>query len=344
MEYAEGKGILITKEEVEKMDTTNLIPKLLRESVKEIKFKDSGTQDREVIEFEIEYILNFLKQEKFIENTFLRSCTSETKNTIICDESSYAFIKKIINPEFKHVKKENLLKKNKCNNINHKNIIIFLPQATNLELIEISRILRKYKHVKNISYIIGILITDDVKQSKNLKSTIRFNNTEYRYNFYCCLDLPVGKVTLPTDVLKEQEITKGFVFYKNEDASKLTANQVFLTVCIILQLYRFNGKLHDNITYYDFISPQNFSRFNDPLLQLSILHSAEGRELNFQSNSQASNEMKDIILDFMKRNQNKNVGIEFIHALKNKRINLTEDDKLAIENAYPHEFEEKRRI
>ena len=343
VEYSMENETLIVKEEVEKMDTEDLIPRLLSNGVKKIQFEieHSEVQKREVIKFEIESLLNFLEKEKFIEDAFLRSCTSEADNTIVCDESSYTFIKKIIKTEPKHVEIKKLLGNSECNNIDDKNIIIFLPQATYLKLTKISQKLRKYKYVKNISYIIGILVTDDFGQSKNLENNICFNNKKYKYNFYCCLDLPVGRVTQPTDVLREQRITNGFVFYKKEDASNLTANQVFLTVYLILQLLRANEKLHDNIAYYYVISPKNFSRFNDSLLQLSILHSSEGRELCFQSNSQLSNEMKDVILDLMK--ENKDVGKEFINALKKGIIKLTKDDESAIKKACPLVFKRKSR-
>ena len=208
-------------------------------------------------------------------------------------------------------------------------------------MIKISRRLRKYT-VKNISYIIGILVTDDFGQSENFKNNIRFNNTNYKYNFFCYLDLPVGKVTQPPNVLRKQKITNGFIFYKGENASKLAADQIYLTVYIILQLLRANKKLHDDIAYHNVISPKNFSRFNDSLLQLSILHSAEGRELCFLSNSQLSNEMKDVVLDLMKEDED--VGKEFIKALKKGIINLTADDKSAIEHEYSCLFKEKESL
>ena len=340
LEYSMAKETLITKKEVEKMDTHKLIPMLLSNGVKEFKFecKYSAGEEREIIKFEIRALLDFFKKEAFIKDAFLRSCTSETDNTIVCDESSYTFIKKIIKTEPKHVEIKKLLGNSKCNNIDEKNIIIFLPQATYLKLTKISQKLRKYE-VENISYIIGILITDDFEQSKYLKNNICFNNTNYKYNFFCYLDLPVGKVTQPPNVLRKQKITNGFIFYKKEeDASKLAADQIYLTVYVILQLLRANKKLHDDIAYHDVISPKNFSRFNDSLLQLSILHGSEGRELCFLSNSQLSNEMKDIILDLMKENEN--VGKEFIKALKKGLINLTENDKSTIENKHPDLFKE----
>ena len=127
LEYSMANETLIIEKEVEEMDTHKLIPKLLRDDVKKIQFefKYSEIEERKVIKFKIKPLLDFFEKKAFIKDAFLRSCTSETNNTIVCDESSYTFIKKIIKTEPKHVEIEKLSENNEGNNINHKNIIIF---------------------------------------------------------------------------------------------------------------------------------------------------------------------------------------------------------------------------
>ena len=77
-----------------------------------------------------------------------------------------------------------------------KNVIVCLNQPNSEELIRISQRLREHK-VFNVTYIIGILLTENMIQSKSLQGNICFNDTEYKYGFYCWLDLPLLTIKMP---------------------------------------------------------------------------------------------------------------------------------------------------
>lgn len=335
LEYSKSKEVIVTQQKVEKLDTKQIIKKILSCEFNDIDFCfcfDEITNN-EHIKFNPKYIYKKLK-DKFIKDTFTMSLLSEEDNYIIYD------CEKLPNFKSEHIasitKNKFLDDSPKETEIDNKNVIVFLIQSTNNELIHISQKLRIKYNSLNITYIIGILATNNCHQSKNLENNICFNDTDYKYGFYCYLNLPIYGIAPIHDIsdtdFKEHKLSKGFVFCDGNDSRKLGPKQVYLVICVILELLRSNHELNDNISYHDVLSPKNFSRFNDSLLQLSFLNAAKGRELNFQSNIELSREMKDVIMDLMKEKED--IGKIFIESIKNNRIKLTDQDVSEIEEMH----------
>lgn len=338
LEYSKSKEIIITKSEVERLDSKQLIKKILDNEFKKISysFSHDDIKNQDCIEFNSSSLYKLLENNGFIEDTLLRSFALEKDNYIIYDFE---------NPKenCSGIKKDDFIKPEsniEIINIKDKNVIVFLTQSTESDLILISQKLRQYCPA-NINYIIGLLITDSSQHSKNLKNNICFNDTPYKYGFYCYLDLPLLGIKKPENI-KKHKLTDGFVFYDGNNSKDLNPYQVYLVVCFILQLLRDNKKLTDNISYHDVLSPKTFSRFNDSLLQLSLLTATMGRELNFCSNTDLSMEMKNVILDLLI--SEKKIGKEFAEALKRDQIKLTNEDFEEIKNKHPEIFSDKDTI
>ncbi len=342
LEYSKSKEIIITKSEVERLDSRKLIKKILSKEFKNISysFSHDGIKERDCINFDSNDLYQLLEKNGFIKDTLLRSFASEKDNYIIYDfenpKEKCLGIKKdtFIKPE-SHIETD--IKKD----IKDKNVIVFLTQSTGSDLILISQNLRKYD-IANINYIIGVLITDSLQHSKNLQNNICFNDTPYKYGFYCYLDLPLLGIIEPYKNIKDYSLTDGFVFYDGDNSAELNPYQVYLVICLILQLLRDNNKLTDNISYHDVLSPENFSRFNDSLLQLSFLNAATGRELNFCSNTDLSMEMKNVILNLLKSKEY--VGKKFVEALKEKQIKLTDGDFKSIKDKHTKMFKTSKKL
>ncbi|CAC9623400.1 hypothetical protein [uncultured Gammaproteobacteria bacterium] len=326
--YSKSEEVIITKKYIDKLDEKKLIKKLLDENFKNVEysFPHNEIYNQDLLEFDETFLKEIL--ENFTSNIFNRCLLSKKDNCIIYRGEIPENINKI--------KIDTFLEDN--SDVGDKNIIVFLDQSNEKELIQISRKLRKHS-VFNITYIIGILLTKDIAQSKTLQNNICFNDTDHKYGFYCYLDLPLLTINKPD--IKRGVLSDGFIFYEDKDgkSSELEKKQVYLVVCLILELLRHDNKLSDNISFYHVISPKNFSRFNDSLLQLSILSAAKGRELDFSSNKDLSHEMKNVIIDLMK--EDIRAGKIFIKHIENKNIFLIEGDYLQIKTDYLELFTEK---
>lgn len=333
LEYAKSEEVIITKKLVEKLDSKKLITKLLSDEFKKVKY--SFLHD----EFYNKCLLKF--DEVFLDKVLAKRFTSNILNRCLLSEKDNYVIYRGKTPKnkgkFNKVKVEDFLANGL--GVMDANVIVFLNQSDKNELIQISRRLRR-ESVFNITYVIGILLAENIAQSMNLQNNICFNDTDYKYEFYCYLDLPLLTISDIDD--DHGMLSDGFIFYEGSKSSKPNKKPVYLVFCLILELFRHNNKLSDNISFHHVLSPKNFSRFNDSLLQLSILYAAKGRELNFSSNKNLSYEMRNIIIDIM--NENENIGEIFINFTKNKKIHLTGEDFDKIKSKFHRLFEEENTI
>jgi len=337
LEYSEAQEVIIVKTKIENLDKESVIDKILSDAFKVINynFKFNALQNHDMIHFDSKLMNNLLTECQFFKEALSRSLLSEKENCIIYDTK---LPEDICTKGILYIKKDDFIATTQTG-IEDKNIIVYLTQATDKELIHLSQRLRDYQ-IHNITYVIGVLITDNIQQAKNVQNNICFNDTQYKYDFYCYLNLPLSK--LAPDLIGDHKLSNGFVFYKGDNAKDLNRKQVYLVVGIVLELLRSSDQLIDNTTYHDVLSPKNFSRFNDSLLQMSLLRATRGRELNFQSNSDLSNEMKNVILDLMK--EKLEVGIEFIKALKSSHIRLTQTDYELIESEHGNLLKDEEGI
>ena len=323
IEFSKSREVVITKTMVDSLDKKKIIKTLLGEDFGKVQFKfiRDEIKNRNCLNFNhsVEKIAKILKDKGYLEDVFEHALSATRNNHIIADYQEHSFE---LFKQGKIVDKDEFIRSKKDDyGFDGCNVIVLLNQTTNHELLTISRKLREFENLK-VNYVIGVLLTDSFSQSKRLESNICFNNTDFKYPFYCWLNLPL--LNIIEGKLGSENLSRGFVFYEGEKYQTLTKEQVYLVICFVLELLRHDKQLIDNIAFHNVIAPVNFSRFNDSLLQLSILFAAKGRELNFQSNPDLSREMKDVILDLLKAKED--VGKEFIKAVKDGRVVLAGED------------------
>lgn len=80
------------------------------------------------------------------------------------------------------------------------------------------------------------------------------------------------------------------------------------------------------------LSPENFARFNDGVLQAALLRCANAQELDFRSNEIASSRMKAILIGIFAASDREQgeAALEFALALVSRKLQLTPDDEQAL--------------
>ncbi|MBG24333.1 MAG: hypothetical protein CMF22_12890 [Idiomarinaceae bacterium] len=112
------------------------------------------------------------------------------------------------------------------------------------------------------------------------------------------------------DSAKRLELTGGFVFLPKsleEKFESINSACILSIMSSVLQSAREEEKesislkrsMHQPVV----ISPENFSRFNDGILQASILRMAKYSELDYRSDYQSSREMLELLKKIFKRNK-----------------------------------------
>jgi hypothetical protein len=89
-----------------------------------------------------------------------------------------------------------------------------------------------------------------------------------------------------------------------------------------------NGESLTQSTFVrNLLSPSNFNRFNDGIIQASIIRSAKEEELNYKLNNISSKEMTDIISTIIKyyEQEQGEAVLEFLFALAVGKIRLRKD-------------------
>ena len=133
------------------------------------------------------------------------------------------------------------------------------------------------------------------------------------------------------------KIAPGFAFLNEAILNKEpTQADILYTFASVIQNSREVVKEHGEIknlksTPYKqkVIAPNNFTRFNDSILQACLLRICSINELNYSSSKQLSKIMKSIILDVIKNHENTvgEAAMEFIMALAIGQLKLHNDEK-----------------
>lgn len=165
------------------------------------------------------------------------------------------------------------------------------------------------------------------------------------------IDLAVQKIEksfngfLPRSDGEPLGLTDGFLFFSGVFDGRLAdvpTSTTFATVASVLQAARDLSNPTNQLrsTGYESValSPENFLRFNDNLLQACILRAAHPSELDYSSSPQLSGLMKEFLLKVFSRHQHPYgaAALEFAAALATNRLRLaTKDKKNLLEEAIP---------
>jgi len=128
-----------------------------------------------------------------------------------------------------------------------------------------------------------------------------------------------------------QKLTPGFVFFqfphKPEDMSQAS---VYFTISSVLHHIRTDYKEGNQIVFQQsehqrkLLDPENFSRFNDGVIQSSLLRASYNIELDYSHDIRMSRKMAEIIFKVVSRKED--ASYEFLLALATGKVRLTNAD------------------
>lgn len=133
-----------------------------------------------------------------------------------------------------------------------------------------------------------------------------------------------------TDV--NMKIQDGFVLIEKSASSNLSQSDIFVTVSMVLHALRNSDNVSDKLFSKPYhravIAPENFTKFNDGVLQSSLLRASRKDELNYMSDRKCSQEMTEIICEFIKiyKQPKAEALMEFFIALLTKSLVLCTDN------------------
>jgi hypothetical protein len=145
----------------------------------------------------------------------------------------------------------------------------------------------------------------------------------------------VNELFMPNDPVSQIQLQPGFVFWQrglvgNGD----TQADVYFTIASVLQALRANSAdpkakaLRSDGLQHTLLSPSNFGRFNDGVVQAALLRAAYPHELNYASSRPHSAEMGRILRRILEGSHRPRgeAAAEFIIAMAVGQLSLNGDD------------------
>jgi hypothetical protein len=140
------------------------------------------------------------------------------------------------------------------------------------------------------------------------------------------------------------KIQRGFAFWpEGLPDEPNTQADVFFTIAAILQGLRTGEGRIDRQTlrtewfYRTLLSPENFGRFNDAVIQASLLRAARPSELDYTDNAQTSAEAARVLRRILESatTPRGEAAAEFLVALATGRLRLAKDDLAGVLDGLP---------
>lgn len=269
---------------------------------------------------------NLCKSKEFkiwVKDTILWNMPLSTKIIIYTDE----YIKNIL-PELNQSKQrfikynKNSFRDNLKNNedrLENSSIMVISSVLSNgTSFLDISRTLRDFNSEKNINilnifYLSGICVQQNTKNFTILKNNLEMSYG-YKYLFHNYFTLNIGRIKNIScfeeniedysrnqitidDSISSYKLSDGFSFFNTK-----CENTAFTVMGMVLQSAR-ERRISDEYSLYPSsikniaLDSENFFRFNDPLLQVSLLRFSEPHELDYTSSIDHSENIEYLILN-----------------------------------------------
>lgn len=139
------------------------------------------------------------------------------------------------------------------------------------------------------------------------------------------------------DFSKVLKIRNNFAFFNFDGyVNQVTQSDIYFTFNNVINNLRNSGKIEKSLKQTSFVrnllSPNNFNRFNDGIIQSSILRSAYARELSYSIDFDLSLEMKGILQTLIKyhKDEQGEALLEFLYAIAIKKLSLKKEHFLEI--------------
>ena len=138
------------------------------------------------------------------------------------------------------------------------------------------------------------------------------------------------------------ELQPGFVFWDGELPKNYSQADVLFTISSILQRLRANAEARQtksairSLWYHQTVlDPDNFTRFNDDIIQAALLRAARPAELNYSESQDESRTLSRLIAKIIQSSSGSKGGAatEFLIALATRRLQLCEEDHLSVTTA-----------
>jgi hypothetical protein len=135
---------------------------------------------------------------------------------------------------------------------------------------------------------------------------------------------------MPSITGAKLKLRPGFAFWDFEYASKgVSQGDVYTTVSLVLHALRRGGRGNRSLGQFDhvrrIISPRCFERFNDGVIQASLLRAAYPAELDYSISDALSEEMHEVLRTFFNQRDTEvgEASMEFLVALATHQLRLT---------------------
>jgi hypothetical protein len=130
---------------------------------------------------------------------------------------------------------------------------------------------------------------------------------------------------------RELKIRETFAFWRaGYDKEKASQCDVFITIASVLENMRHgnNPKLHSSAFHQSLISPSTFGRYNDGIIQASILRTAQTRELDYSNAAEISAEFGKLLKKIFENwgNARGEATLEFLISIACRRLRLAAPD------------------
>jgi hypothetical protein len=148
---------------------------------------------------------------------------------------------------------------------------------------------------------------------------------------------------LPTGLNADSPLVlnQGFAFWPSGYAAGSFQSEAVFTFSALLQHARTSEEvpqlrqLHSPMLMQVKLDPENFARFNDPLLQACILRCARASELDYRGDKDASFYMRTLLERMASRvGKVDQAELEFLSAMLIRRLQLADDDLAAVRSAF----------
>lgn len=132
-------------------------------------------------------------------------------------------------------------------------------------------------------------------------------------------------------------LNKNFAFFKftNWKPEDIQQSKVYFSILSVLHNFRIKKNIRQTIFERYILEPENFNRYNDGIIQASILRACTNKELNYEIDVQSSAKMANIIINSIEDYKNKDTApYEFLLAISIRKLTLQKNDLIKIYEKY----------
>lgn len=173
----------------------------------------------------------------------------------------------------------------------------------------------------------------DVFKTKDLITDSTLNFFQKRYD---ALNSNVGLVNnVFLNKLDDTKLllNKNFAFFKFTDwkPEDIQQSKVYFSILSVLHNFRLKKKIKQTIYERYILDPENFNRYNDGIIQASLLRACSKKELNYEVDAKSSSKMANVILSSIADIANKDTApYEFLMAICIGKLSLVKGDLINI--------------